>query len=229
MSIAVIIVAAGRGRRLGGEIPKQYLSLGDSCSIRRSMDTFLALPEVTAILPVIHPDDLTLYRDAVDGLHSTRLLSPVMGGDTRARSVHNGLDRLEAEAPDLVLIHDAARPFTPRSVIRGVIAALSKNDGACAALPVVDALWRGDANAAITPVARDGLWRAQTPQGFHFAKILAAHRSHDGSGADDVAVAREAGMGVTLVLGSEYNYKITTTADLDRARQELPLLSKRAE
>lgn len=243
MSIAVIIVAAGRGRRLGGEIPKQYLALGDSCSIRLAIEAFLCVPDVTALVPVIHPIDRGLYCDALTGLigrtgpigrtgltgrTDPRLLEPVMGGDTRAASVRNGLERLAGEGPELVLIHDAARPFIPLGVIQGVIEALADSDGACAALPVVDALWQADGDTAMAPVPRDGLWRAQTPQGFHFAKILAAHRAHDGSGSDDVAVAREAGLQVTLVPGSEQNYKITTAADLERARRELPLMANRS-
>lgn len=102
-------------------------------------------------------------------------------------------------------------------VIEDVIDALSDADGACAALPIVDALWKTDDGRAQSPVSRDGLWRAQTPQGFHFDRILSAHRASDGTAADDVAVAREFGMAVKLVLGSERNYKITLPSDLDRA------------
>jgi 2-C-methyl-D-erythritol 4-phosphate cytidylyltransferase len=102
-----------------------------------------------------------------------------------------------------------------------VIAALGSHDGAFAALPVVDALWSSSGELAQSPVPRDGLWRAQTPQGFDFAKILQAHQSHDGSGADDVAVARDAGLNVRLIPGSEANYKITTAADLDRAIRDV--------
>jgi 2-C-methyl-D-erythritol 4-phosphate cytidylyltransferase len=221
MTVAVIIVAAGRGRRLGGEIPKQYLDLGNSTAIRRSIERFLSVPVVTHVVPVIHPDDRDLCDAALKGIRDTRLLPAVTGGDTRAFSVRHGLERLVDEQPDHVLIHDAARPFVPVTVINDVIAALDQSDGACAALPVVDALWRSDAGMIGAPVSRDGLWRAQTPQGFRFNDILAAHRAHDGSGADDVAVAREAGLSVTLVPGSEQSYKITTMADLERARIEV--------
>ena len=139
--------------------------------------------------------------------------------------MRQGLERLADEGTDRVLIHDAARPFVPVPVIEAVLDALDVTEGACAALPVVDALWASEGSVATHPVPRDGLWRAQTPQGFRFAPILAAHRAHDGSGADDVAVAHEAGMAVTLVPGSERNYKITTSADLDRALQDIAQLS----
>jgi 2-C-methyl-D-erythritol 4-phosphate cytidylyltransferase len=140
--------------------------------------------------------------------------------------VRRGLESLEPSQPDCVLIHDAARPFVPVGVIEAVIAALRQSDGSCAALPLVDALWKSENNNAQRPVAREGLWRAQTPQGFRFEKILEAHRCHDGLGADDVTVAREVGMDVKLVLGSEQNYKITTADDLERAISDARRLSK---
>ena len=227
MSVAVVIVAAGRGRRLGGEIPKQYIPLGDRCALRRAVDLFLSDGAIRWIVPVTHPDDHELYAAALDGLSDPRVLPEVAGADTRARSVRCGLERLEALKPDHVLIHDAARPFLPPAVIQGLLAALQTSDGACAALPVVDALWTSENRAALGPVPRDGLWRAQTPQGFCFERILQAHRAHDGTGADDVAVAREAGLRVELVLGSELNYKITTALDLERALSDARTLDAR--
>jgi 2-C-methyl-D-erythritol 4-phosphate cytidylyltransferase len=221
--VAVILVAAGRGRRLGGEIPKQYIPLDGVCSLRRCAEIFLSVEGVGYILPVIHPDDAELCADALGGLADERLMAPVLGGETRAASVRNGLEALETHAPFKVLIHDAARPFVSERIIAEVIATLDEVDGAFAALPVVDALWSVEDGAAVRPVPRDGLWRAQTPQGFDFKKILGAHRGHDGSGADDVAVAHEAGLGVRVVPGSERNFKITTQADLERALRELAL------
>ena len=224
MSVAAIIVAAGRGRRLGGETPKQYIPLGESCSLRRAIEAFLCVDAVRWVVPIIHDDDRDLCARALEGLRDPRVLPAVEGGETRAWSVRRGLESLQPHRPDLVLIHDAARPFIPVEVIDNVIAALDQSEGACAALPIVDALWMSENTAAREPVPRDGLWRAQTPQGFHFDRILEAHRCHDGSGADDVAVAREAGLEVKLVLGSERNYKITTAADLERALSEEQLL-----
>ena len=219
--MAVVLVAAGRGRRLGGDLPKQYVPLAGACALRRSAEAFLALPAVRFVLPVIHPDDAALCARAMEGVTDPRALDPVPGGATRALSVRRGLDALERHAPDLVLIHDAARPFVPRPVIEEVIAALRTAEGACAALPVIDALWGAEGGWAGRSVPRDGLWRAQTPQGFAYDSIRRAHAAHDGAGADDVAVAREAGIAVRMVRGSERNYKITTADDLERALAEL--------
>lgn len=217
VSVAVIIVAAGRGTRMGGEVPKQYVPVLDRTPLRRSCEAFLALAEVGRVLPVIGAGDRALFDAALDGVSDPRLLAPVAGGVTRAHSVRLGLEALAGDPPEKVLIHDAARPFVPARVIREVVAALDEVPGAAAALQVVDALWRAEDGLVRHPVPRDGLWRAQTPQGFRFDAILAAHRAHDGSGADDVAVAREAGIEVRLVAGSERNYKITTPEDLERA------------
>jgi 2-C-methyl-D-erythritol 4-phosphate cytidylyltransferase len=218
MLTAAVIVAAGRGHRLGGDLPKQYAALAGSCPLRLCVDRFLAVERIDAVQAVIHPDDHELYSEALRGVNDPRLLDPAGGGETRAASVMKGLEALAPLAPDRVLIHDAARPFVPIAVIGAVIDALDRAPGAFAALPVVDALWRAEDDRALGPVPRDGLWRAQTPQGFHFERILAAHRGRAGDAADDVAVARAAGLEVRIVLGAEANYKITTGADLARAR-----------
>lgn len=220
------MVAAGRGRRLGAEIPKQYIPLGPTCSLRRVAETFLSVNSVRWIIPVVHPDDRALCTAALEGLQDARLLPAADGAETRAGSVRCGLEKLAPHRPEFVLIHDAARPFLPTTVISDVIGALQHSDGACAALPLVDALWTSRRGAALAPLPRDGVWRAQTPQGFSFAKILKAHRSHDGTAADDVAVAREAGLDVTFVKGAEQNYKITTADDLARAIRDARLLDE---
>jgi 2-C-methyl-D-erythritol 4-phosphate cytidylyltransferase len=229
VSVAVVIVAAGRGRRLGSEIPKQYIPLGEKASLRRVCETFLTYRGIRWVLPVINAEDRTRYEDALSGLTDRRLLPSVEGGDTRARSVRNGLERLASHSPQKVLIHDAARPFLTHEVIDRVVTALDAEDGACAALPVVDALWTSENDRAQVQVPRDGLWRAQTPQGFAFHKILAAHRVHDGTGGDDVAVAREFGLQVRLVLGASRNYKITTAEDLQRALFDAEILDRGLE
>jgi 2-C-methyl-D-erythritol 4-phosphate cytidylyltransferase / 2-C-methyl-D-erythritol 2,4-cyclodiphosphate synthase len=166
---------------------------------------------------VIHADDGARYDAAVAG-GDPRLRPPVAGAETRAGSVRAGLEALSPMAPDRVLIHDAARPFVTPVVIDAVLAALDTAPGAFPALPVVDALWRAEGAEASAALPREGLWRAQTPQGFRFADILAAHRAHAGEAADDVAVARAAGLAVRVVPGDEGNFKITTAADLERAR-----------
>jgi len=223
---SVLIVAAGRGHRLGGEIPKQFLPIGGVSSLRRSVEAFLALESIDLLRVVIHPDDQLLCEQALAGIDDRRLLAPVHGGSTRAQSVRRGLESFAETGTGKMLIHDAARPFIPAAVIEAVLEALAEAEGVFAALPVVDALWSAEGNQAIAPVSREGLWRAQTPQGFHFDRILAAHRDHAGEAHDDVAVARTAGMAVRIVEGSEANFKITTAADLERAEAELKRLER---
>lgn len=211
-----LIVAAGRGHRFGGEIPKQYRQLGGLAVLRHSAAAFLGHPEIAGVRVVIHPDDRALYDAAVAGLD---VLDPVHGGDTRQDSCRNGLDSLSEFSPMMVLIHDAARPFVNAAIIDRILATLAKSAAALVAVPVVDTLKRGDGGHVGGTVDRDGLWRAQTPQGFHFDRILAAHQATIGQGlTDDAAVAEAAGLRVALVEGSEDNFKITTEADLDRAQ-----------
>jgi 2-C-methyl-D-erythritol 4-phosphate cytidylyltransferase/2-C-methyl-D-erythritol 2,4-cyclodiphosphate synthase len=221
MRTAGLIVAAGRGERLGGAAPKQYLPLGHQSVLRRAIAALLGHPAIDLIQVVIHALDRDLYDQALDGLADPRLSLPVAGGASRAASVRAGLEALAGSAPDRVLIHDAARPFVRREVISAVLAALETSPAAVPALPVVDALWRADGDLATSPAPRDGLWRAQTPQGFRFPDILAAHRSHGGEALDDAAVARAAGLEVRIVPGDEDNFKITTAADLARARARI--------
>ncbi|MDJ0640652.1 MAG: 2-C-methyl-D-erythritol 4-phosphate cytidylyltransferase [Paracoccaceae bacterium] len=220
MTNAALIVAAGQGSRTGEPIPKQYLSLNGQSVLTRTIRCFLNIPRIHHVLCVISADADDQYMGATTAISNPRLLPPVHGGDTRATSVRNGLEALTSVDPAKVLIHDAARPFVSGETITAVLDALETTDGACAALPIVDALWQAEDGRAIASVDRDALWRAQTPQGFRFGSILAAHRQHDGTGTDDVAVAREAGVDVALVLGEEANFKITTPADLKRAERK---------
>ncbi|AZQ68259.1 2-C-methyl-D-erythritol 4-phosphate cytidylyltransferase [Silicimonas algicola] len=218
---AALIVAGGRGTRMGADLPKQYLDIGGRTILARSVSAFLDLPDIAVVQVVIAAGDEALCADALRGLNDARLRPPVPGGATRALSVRAGLDALADAGPDHVLIHDAARPFVPAEVILAVLAALGDAEGAFAALPVVDALWRADGDRDYAPVPRAGLYRAQTPQGFRFDAIRAAHARAPADAADDVEVARAAGLEVRLVEGSEENFKITTEADLRRARRHL--------
>ncbi len=220
MATAALIVAAGRGTRLGGEIPKQYQTIGGEAILARAIRAMLAHPGVGPVLTVIAPADAELYAEATRGIQDQRLLPPVTGAASRAGSVRAGLEALAPRAPETVLIHDAARPFVSTEVIGAVLAALETSAGAVPCLPVVDALWRAEGGRAATAAPREGLFRAQTPQGFAFPAILAAHRALEDPEAalDDVAVARAAGLGVAIVPGALENVKITTPEDLARAR-----------
>ena len=221
MKTAGLIVAAGRGQRLGGEQPKQYRMLGSYPVLRHAVEALLAHRGVDVLRVVINPQDRPLYDAALAGLEDPRLGPPIAGGETRAASVRAGLEALAGEAPDAVLIHDAARPFLPREIVTAVLSALDAAEAVLPALPLVDALWEAEDGFADRPARRDRRWRAQTPQGFRFAGILAAHRAQDGAAADDAEVARAAGIKVRLVPGDEANFKITTAADLERARARM--------
>ena len=210
-----VIVAAGRGHRMGAVLPKQYLSLAGRSLLHHSAAAFAGHRSVDGVRVVIHPDDRALYDAAVAGLD---LLEPVSGGESRQDSVRLGLISLEDLKPERVLIHDAARPAVGGDLIERVLAALDNTPGAIPALAVSDTLKRdgGDGRIAET-VERAGLWRAQTPQGFRFSDILAAHRAAEGRAlTDDAAVAEAAGLAVSLVDGDEGNLKITSDGDLAR-------------
>jgi len=216
--IAVIIVAAGRGHRFGGEMPKQYLEVHQQPLVRHAVQAFLDHPAIDLILPVIHPDDADILANAMGGLD---YLEPVAGGAARQDSVRNGLEGLASSAPDYVLVHDAARPMVAPALIDRVIEALQDTSGVIPGIAVVDTLKRADDDGIITDtVSRDGLWRAQTPQGFKYADLLAAHRSAIGQElTDDAAVMEASGYRVAVVLGDENNIKVTTPDDLMRMEE----------
>jgi 2-C-methyl-D-erythritol 4-phosphate cytidylyltransferase/2-C-methyl-D-erythritol 2,4-cyclodiphosphate synthase len=225
VSVAALIVAAGRGARAASEggRPKQYCRIGGVPMIARAIGAFATHPSVSEILVVIHPDDAALY-EAVSRPFAGRLRKAVPGGATRQDSVRAGLEALEAQAPSSVLIHDAARPFVDEDLITRVIAGLDAHSGALPCLPVTDTLKRGSQGRVTGTVDRDQLWRAQTPQGFRYDAILAAHRAAarepDRAFTDDAGVAEWFGLDVALVEGSEENRKLTTAEDL-RVADEL--------
>ncbi len=216
-----LIVAGGRGSRFGGPLPKQYAILAGRPVLRRTLDVFGATPGIDRIQVVVASGDEDLYRAAVEGMD---LPPPVAGGASRQQSVLNGLESLAAHAPpDLVAVHDAARPFVRVSDIIGCLEALRPGiDGAVLGVPLADTLKKvDDAGLLAGTVPRTGLWRAQTPQIFRFAKLLAAHRlaaalaEHEATAlTDDAAVAERAGLHVVMVEGHDDNRKITTAGDM---------------
>ena len=207
MSIAVIITAAGRGTRAGGDLPKQWQMLAGKPVLAHTLAAFAGYRRVLTI----HPDDRARAESLGDGFEI------VEGGATRASSVGNALRALVGTGVTRVLIHDGARPLVPASVISAVLTALDDYAGAAPALPVSDALWRGAGGVVTGTQDRSGLYRAQTPQGFHFEPILAAHLALTGDAADDVEVARGAGLSVAIVEGHEDNLKLTYPQDFARA------------
>ena len=205
MTTAAIIVAAGRGLRAGGEVPKQWQMLAGRPVVAHSLAAFEGMKRVL----VIHPDDRV--RAAALGV------ALVEGGENRSQSVRNALEALDGADITRVLIHDGARPLVAPTLIERVLAALEAHRGAAPALTVTDALWTGRNGQVTGARDRAGLYRAQTPQGFHFDAILAAHRAFKGEAADDVEVARAAGLDVAIVAGEEDNLKLTYPGDFARA------------
>lgn len=209
---AVILVAAGRGNRMGGGLPKQWRDLAGRPVLAQTVQAFRDAG-LSRIVLVIHPEDHAIAE--------TLGLPLVAGGATRTESVRAALEALAGDPPAQVLIHDGARPLVPRALIAGVLDALATHPAAAPALPVTDALWRGEAGLVSGVQSREGLFRAQTPQGFRFDAILAAYRAHPSEAADDVAVARAAGLPVWIAPGSEDNLKLTYPVDFERAERIL--------
>ncbi len=216
MRVAAILVAAGTGSRFGAEAPKQFLPLAGKPVIRHAAE---ALARHAGLLQPV--GDAAAIGAALQGLVH---LPPVAGGATRQDSVRAGLEALAPHAPDVVLVHDAARPLVPPRTIPDLLAALARAPGAIPAVPVADTLKRAAAGGAIAAtVSREALHRAQTPQAFRFAALLALHRAATGGAAtDDAALMEQAGKTVLLVAGSDDNIKLTYPED--RVRLERVML-----
>jgi len=210
----VLLVAAGSGTRAGDGVPKQYRKLGGKAVLAHAVD-HLRRAGAEEIRVVIGPGQEALYAEAIGG---RALPSPILGGAERRESVRNGLEAIAAEGgADLVLIHDAARPFLPAAVWDRLVRALEDAEAAVPALGAVDTLARGG-DTLQDAVEREGLLRVQTPQGFRLEAILAAHRAWSGGEAtDDAQIARAAGLEVAVVPGDPRLDKLTFEADFDRA------------
>jgi 2-C-methyl-D-erythritol 4-phosphate cytidylyltransferase / 2-C-methyl-D-erythritol 2,4-cyclodiphosphate synthase len=214
MRLAAILVAAGTGSRFASETPKQFLPLAGRPVIRHAAETLAA--HVALLQPV---GDGRRIGVALEGISH---LPPVAGGNTRQDSVRAGLEALVPHAPDIVLVHDAARPFIPAGTIPALLTALQDSPGAIPAVPVADTLKRAPRGRIVETVPREALFRAQTPQAFRFALLLAAHRAHRTKVAtDDAALLEAMGEPVALVAGSEDNIKLTYAEDLMRLERVL--------
>ena len=223
---AAILVAAGRGLRAGAGGPKQYRMIGGQTVIFRAMAAFCRHPEIAAVQPVLHPDDTALFSSACDGL---RHRAPAPGGATRQASVHAGLEALTGEKPDVVLIHDAARPFVSPALISRAIEAAGRTGAAIPAIAVSDTVKQVDAagNIEATP-ERARLRIAQTPQAFKYDLILEAHRraarERRADFTDDAALAEWVGLTVATFEGDGANMKLTTPEDFVREEARLAAL-----
>jgi 2-C-methyl-D-erythritol 4-phosphate cytidylyltransferase / 2-C-methyl-D-erythritol 2,4-cyclodiphosphate synthase len=216
-SIYALVLAAGRGSRFGGALPKQYLPLAGMSVLRHAVTAFAAHKRINGIQVMIRPEDHEIYNDATAGLD---LMPPVPGGAERQDSVRLGLEALAPLKPNRVLIHDGARPFPDTAMIDRVIDALERAPAAIPGLPLGDTIKHVAGEVITKTIDRSGLWRVQTPQGFHFDAILAAHRAAAGQAlTDDAAVVEAAGIAPLIVAGSDNNLKITTTDDLTAAER----------
>jgi 2-C-methyl-D-erythritol 4-phosphate cytidylyltransferase/2-C-methyl-D-erythritol 2,4-cyclodiphosphate synthase len=227
--VAAVVVAAGRGLRAGGEIPKQYRSLSGAPVIRQSLAMFVDHAEVGLVQAVIHPDDAELCANAATGM---QLLAPVFGGKTRQDSVRAGLEALAAYQPSIVLVHDAARPFASAQLVSRAIAAATRDGAAIPGLAVTDTVKTINAEGQVAETLdRTRLRTIQTPQAFRFADLLNAHRKADAAGrhdfTDDAALTEWAGMPVSVFEGESGNIKLTTPDDF--ARMEAKDLAARGD
>ncbi len=220
---AAILVAAGRGLRAGAGGPKQYRVIGGQTVIFRAMEPFSRHPDVFAVQPVVNPDDAALFNEAVVGL---RHRPPTNGGATRQASVRAGLEALASEKPDIVLIHDAARPFATEALISRAIDAVGRTGAAIPVVPVTDTIKLTGASGDVEATPDRALLRiAQTPQVFRFDVILDAHRRAAREGrsdfTDDAAIAEWAGLTVATFEGDPANMKLTTPEDFVREEARL--------
>jgi 2-C-methyl-D-erythritol 4-phosphate cytidylyltransferase/2-C-methyl-D-erythritol 2,4-cyclodiphosphate synthase len=218
VGVAAVVVAAGRGTRAGGDLPKQFRLLGGAPVLRASLGLFASHPEITMVQPVIHRDDMPHFRAAAAGIE---LLPPAFGGDTRQISVYAGLEAIAEKRPDIVLVHDAARPFVSPVLVSRAIAAAQSTGAAIPALPVTDTVKVVDAAGRVTQtLARAGLRLVQTPQAFAFPAIYHAHckaaAAERNNFTDDAALAEWAGLEVSVFDGEAGNIKLTTPDDFAR-------------
>lgn len=215
----VLLVAAGKSERMQMDTPKQYLTLERESILRRTVKTFLTHPLVDGVRVVIRREHHMAYKREVEGL---TLFPCVIGGDSRQESVRRGLESLKHRGPQKVLIHDIARPMVSHALITRTIQALDAHSAVLPALPVTDTVKRAKNGSVAETLPREGLFTVQTPQGFHYETIRAAHETLKGMGlSDDAAVMEKAGGDVTLIPGEPDNFKLTTEADYLRMRTML--------
>lgn len=234
-SVAMLLVAAGRGaraRQASGDLAKQYVPLQGRSVLERTIVSCLESDRISSLTPVIHQDDFAAFQKVVEALApalSDRLAPVVFGGPDRQASVYLGLKAMSLNPPDAVLIHDGVRPFVSKDLISSVITALESHEAVVPTLPIVETLKRVEGERVLETVDRAGLQSAQTPQGFSFQAILAAHETASQvkkpAFTDDASIAEWAGLDVYVITGSSTNLKITLADDFKKAEQILSLSS----
>ena len=220
MNNIAMIVAAGRGRRAGGQIPKQYVIGKKIRMLSYTIKALLKSSKIDGLVVVINPLDIELYMDSIYDLNDERLLRYCLGGDERTDSVKKGLKEIEKYTPKNIIIHDAARPYISVSLVHKVLNSLQRNKAVLPVLPVVDAIWEkkydSRTNWHIRPGPdRTNLLLAQTPQGFDYKAISAAYFKARAHALDDIEIAYQAGIKITTITGDPKNKKITSKEDLE--------------
>ncbi|AGH98032.1 bifunctional 2-C-methyl-D-erythritol 4-phosphate cytidylyltransferase/2-C-methyl-D-erythritol 2,4-cyclodiphosphate synthase [Micavibrio aeruginosavorus] len=218
LPFTLIVVAAGTGTRIGGEIPKQYQRINGKTLLRHTLDRALKLPGLRDIRVVINADHSDPYHDAVHGLN---LPPPIIGGNSRKESVYNGIKSItEAGPKDVILIHDAARPFLDTESILALVHKAHESGAATLAVPVADTVARDNNESLDHIVDRSGLWAIQTPQAFHYDLIKRAHDQFQTTDhfTDDTGLVAALGQTVHIVPGTRQNFKITTADDMTMAK-----------
>jgi 2-C-methyl-D-erythritol 4-phosphate cytidylyltransferase/2-C-methyl-D-erythritol 2,4-cyclodiphosphate synthase len=224
MKVYVLVAAAGRGQRFGGPTPKQWMDCAGAPLLSHTLDALAASPDVTGLCVVIHPDDSALYEAALARSPAAAALAlpPAFGGDTRQASVRNGLEALAPHAPDIVLIHDGARPFVSPALVARAIEAAQRYGAAVPATQVTDTIKSVEGDRIVASPDRASLRAVQTPQAFRFDLILAAHRAAPRADmTDDAAVSEAAGHATHVFEGDAANIKVTTMSDLKAANERL--------
>jgi 2-C-methyl-D-erythritol 4-phosphate cytidylyltransferase/2-C-methyl-D-erythritol 2,4-cyclodiphosphate synthase len=224
MQVHVLVVAAGRGVRFGGPTPKQWRDCAGRPLLSHTLAALASAPGLAGICVVIHPDDRELYEAALAGAPSAAALAlpPAHGGESRQISVRKGLEALAPLKPDIVLIHDGARPFVSADVIARAVVAAERHGAAVPGLPVTDTIKQIDGDMIVASPDRNTLRAVQTPQAFRYDLILAAHRAAARADmTDDASVAAAAGHPVHVFEGDLANFKVTTMSDLRAADERL--------
>lgn len=216
-TVAQILVAGGKGARFRGEKPKQYMDLGGKSVLRRTLDNLKAAWPTTRAFVIVHAESDSWLSEAIQGFEGT--IVPVTGGATRCQSVRAGIATLEDLEPDLILIHDAARPFVSKRVVEEMIDALATHQAAVPVLPIVDAV-KSFSGEIGDDLPRGDMRRVQTPQGFRYKDVWPLYQAMppDADFADDIALARSAGLSIATVDGDEKTFKITFPQDLKKAQ-----------
>ena len=228
MNSSVIIVAAGNGTRFKGEIPKQYVKIKNETILNMTLRKFINLDQIRYIQPVINIKHENIYNETIQKLKSLKnfkkILPPCFGGNKRCISVKKGLISISKlkDNPNKVLIHDAARPFISDQIIKNVINKLELYDAVLPCINIVDTVWKIEKNVFKFLKNRTSYYRAQTPQGFNFKKILEAHLKNNETWAyDDIYLANKNNFTIMQISGSDFNIKITKPEDLEIAERYL--------